>query len=214
MSNQADCAARGRLIVFEGLDGSGKTTQMELLSRRLTGGGMRVYPTAEPTDSLSGGIIRDVLAGRYPADAYEQTALFLKDRISHNRDPERGIEHFIGQGVHVLCDRYYYSSFAYQGLAADLQWVLDCNLNCKLIRKPDLCIFLDSPVEQCIERMKSTRSYLDLFEGNVETMTQVRENFMQIFELLKDTENIRIVSGDRPVDEIADEIYRETIKIL
>ena len=98
---------RGRLIVFEGIDGAGKTTQIELLTRRLQERGRRVYRTAEPTESVSGGLLRDALSGVSKRTPCEMAALFVLDRIFHNTNPVNGIERMLADGVDVICDRYY-----------------------------------------------------------------------------------------------------------
>ena len=112
--------AKGKLIVFEGLDGSGKGTQIRLLAEKLRAQDVKVYETAEPTQSSTGGIVRDALAGLTPRTAYEMSAMFLADRIFHNVNPKNGIAKYIEDGVTVICDRYYYAFFAYQGVDADL----------------------------------------------------------------------------------------------
>ena len=85
MSNEQK--QRGRFIVFEGIDGAGKTTQIELLEKRLQKMGRAVYRTAEPTESVSGGLLRDALAGVSKRSACELAALFTLDRIFHNVNP-------------------------------------------------------------------------------------------------------------------------------
>ena len=148
---------RGRFIVFEGIDGAGKTTQIELLTKRLQGAGHRVYRTAEPTESVSGGLLRDALSGVSKRTACEMAAMFVLDRIFHNTNPVNGIEKMLSDGVDVICDRYYYSSLAYQGSETDAEWVREMNLNCPEIRRPDLCIFLDLTPEQSMERIGKGR---------------------------------------------------------
>ena len=98
---------RGRFIVFEGIDGAGKTTQIELLTRSLQASGRRVYRTAEPTESVSGGLLRDALAGISKRTPSEMAALFVLDRIFHNTNPVNGIGAMLAQGIDVICDRYY-----------------------------------------------------------------------------------------------------------
>ena len=105
---------RGRFIVFEGIDGAGKSTQIQLLAERLRGQGRRVYCTAEPTESVSGGMLRDALGGVSKRTSCEMAAMFVLDRIFHNVNPVNGIEKMLADGVDVICDRYYYSSLAYQ----------------------------------------------------------------------------------------------------
>ena len=74
---------RGRFIVFEGIDGAGKTTQIELLAKHLREQGRQVYCTAEPTESVSGGLLRDALAGVTRRTICEMAAMFVFDRIHH-----------------------------------------------------------------------------------------------------------------------------------
>lgn len=199
---------RGRFIVFEGLDGSGKSTQIALLCEGLKRSGRRVYCTAEPTSSATGGIIRDVLSGSYRRGAAELAGLFLADRITHNVDPAWGIERYLDDGVDVICDRYYYSSFAYQGLGADLNWIMDMNLNCPEIAKPDLCVFLDVDHRRCKRRMDRERMHLEIFERDEQVMEQTRLRFYEVFRLLEGREDIRIVDAGRPVDVVAEEILQ------
>ena len=106
---------KGRFIVFEGIDGAGKSTQIELLAAHLQGQGRRVYRTAEPTESVTGGLLRDALGGVSKRTACEMAALFVLDRIFHNVNPVNGIEKMLADGIDVISDRYYYSSLAYQG---------------------------------------------------------------------------------------------------
>ena len=110
----------GKFIVFEGIDGSGKSTQIKLLAEKLRERGEKVYVTAEPTESVSGGLLRDALCGVANRTACEMAALFTLDRIFHNVNPANGIEKMLRDGFYVICDRYYYSTLAYQGNETDL----------------------------------------------------------------------------------------------
>lgn len=199
---------KGRFIVFEGIDGSGKSTQISLLEKSLLSLGHRVYKTAEPTETAVGGLIRDTLAGATERSTAELAALFLADRIRHNDNPVTGIRHYLNSGVDVICDRYYYSSFAYQGLSTDLPWVMDLNLGCAEILRPDLCIFLDLDAQQCKERVDATRFHLEIYEQSGEQLNRIRGKFFEVFEHLKGRENIVVVDALRGVDEIAADILR------
>ena len=203
---------KGKFIVFEGLDGSGKGTQINLLVEEMKKRGRRVYQTAEPTESSTGGMIRDALAGFVKRDEYELSALFLADRIFHNVNPKNGIKQFLERGIDVVCDRYYYSSFAYQGIDADLDWVMGLNLGCKEIIRPDLCIFLDVDIDSCDERIEKNRFSREIYE-NKETQRMVRNRFFEVFKKLKDSENIKIVNAAREIQEVFSDIVKiyETI---
>lgn len=202
---------RGKFIVFEGIDGSGKSTQIELLVQRLKNQGINVVRTAEPTSSGLGGLIRDSLNGTTPRDPYELASMFLADRVSHNSSPIFGIQKLINQGTYVVCDRYYYSSFAYQGIDADLKWVMDINLNCPQILRPDVCIFLDIDPWQSSQRIGQSRAFLEVFE-NTEMLKRIRSRFFDVFELLQATENIKIIDAARSIDEISDDVFNAVIQ--
>ena len=100
--------ARGRLIVFEGIDGAGKSTQIAHLAAALRAEGRDVLLTAEPTDGVTGKMLRAALGGRDDRSPAEMAALFVLDRIYHNKE----IEAALAGGRDVICDRYYYSSLA------------------------------------------------------------------------------------------------------
>lgn len=204
---------RGKFIVFEGLDGSGKGTQINLLVKEMQKQGHTVFQTAEPTFSAVGGIIRDALGGLQKRDAYELSALFLADRIFHNINPKNGIIQYLEKGIDVVCDRYYYSSFAYQGIDADSEWVMKLNLDCKEILKPDVCIFLDVNTDLCDERIEKNRLSREIYE-NKSSLEKIRKRFFSVFEYLKAAENIQIVDAARSVDEVSVDIIKifNTIK--
>ena len=192
---------RGKFIVFEGIDGAGKTTQINLLANYLREQVRAVYCTAEPTETVSGGLLRDALSGSSRRTICEMAAMFVFDRINHNVNPVNGIQKMLGDGFDVICDRYYYSSLAYQGSGTDPEWVGNMNLNCPEIMRPDVCIFLDLTPEQSMARINRGRATQEIYE-NEEKLTQVRNQFYRVFEDLKDRENIQIVDAYRSVEEI------------
>ena len=192
---------RGRFIVFEGIDGAGKTTQINLLAKYLAEQGRAVYCTAEPTESVSGGLLRDALSGVSRRTICEMAAMFVFDRINHNINPVNGIQKMLTDGFDVICDRYYYSSLAYQGSGTDPEWVSNMNLNCPEIMRPDVCIFLDLTPEQSMARINRNRATQEIYE-NEEKLTQVRNQFYRVFEDLKERDNIQIVNAYRSVEVI------------
>ena len=180
-----------KFIVFEGIDGCGKGTQIELLCNRFREAGIANTKTAEPTFSCTGGMIRDCLSGKTKTSPYELAALFLADRINHNTNEFDGIEKLLSQGKTVICDRYYYSSIAYQSLDCPINWVSDMNLCCRSIRKPDLCIFLDLTPEESLRRMQQCGKPLDLMEGDIEKSARIRQRFFDCFDIVRQTDNTR-----------------------
>ena len=197
---------RGRFIVFEGIDGAGKTTQIELLEKRLRNMGRRVYRTAEPTESSTGGLLRDALSGLTPRSACEMAALFTLDRIFHNVNPVHGIQKMLAEGVDVICDRYYYSTLAYQGSEIKGDWAMDMNLKCPEILRPDVCLFLDLTPEQSLSRISKGRETQEIYE-NRQKLEQVRRKFYKVFDRLGEEERIVVIDANRPVEDIADQIF-------
>ena len=205
MEKQAQECARGRLIVFEGIDGAGKTTQIDLLTRRLQADGRRIFRTAEPTESVTGGLLRDALSGISKRTPAELAALFVLDRIFHNTNPVNGIETMLSQGIDVICDRYYYSTLAYQGQSTDYEWVKAMNLSCPEILRPDLCVYLDLTPKQSLERIRAGRDSVEIYE-NEETLTRVRNAFHFVLKDLSERDRIAIINAYRTPEEVASEI--------
>ena len=197
----------GKLIVVEGLDGSGKGTQIALLKEKLEAAGRKVIATAEPTQSAAGGLCRDALKGRFCIGPRELAALFTADRIGHNTDKSDGIVSLLERGIDVICDRYYYSTCAYQGMESerDMKWTMDMNRNCPVIRKPDICLFLDLDPESCLQRIQKGRVSTEIYE-KTEILKRVRQSFMQVFSFFSD-ETIIIVDSDAHIKTVSERIW-------
>ena len=204
---------RGRFIVFEGIDGAGKTTQVGILAERLREMGKRVVITAEPTTLPSGKALREVLGGRVKKSDCEIAAMFTLDRIAHNVDAEGGIEKLVSEGAYVICDRYYYSSLAYQGSLVDYGWVKSLNTECPEIRHPDLCVFLDLTPAESMRRISAGRESTEIYE-NDETLTRVREAFMRVIDDMSAVDNIVVVNAATDISSISEEIFEQVEKIL
>lgn len=192
---------KGRFIVFEGIDGSGKTTQAKMLAEYLQGQGRKAVLTAEPTSLPTGRALREALSGKVAKSECQMAVMFVDDRIEHNIHPTQGIRALTESGVDVICDRYYYSTLAYQGQSTDYEWVKAMNLACPEILKPDVCIYVDLLPEQSLERIRKGRDSVEIYE-NVETLTRVREQFLSVIRDIGDTDNIRIVDGYRTPNEV------------
>ena len=200
---------KGRFIVFEGIDGAGKTTQIELLTKRLSQNGEVVNVSAEPTDNESGKALRRALSGKEPRTECEMAVMFVFDRIGHNAQ----IEKLLSEGITVISDRYYYSSLAYQGKATDYAWVRSMNIDCPEIRRPDVCIYLDLTPEESLARISKGRELMEIYE-NLEKLTEVRNSFFSVIDDLRaDGENIFTVNANRSIEDISDEIFDIVAKI-
>ncbi len=145
-----DRAGESLFIVFEGIDGSGKSTQARMLTDRLKAQGIRALPTAEPTFGPFGMIIRGLKRRPSPE---EEARLFAQDREQH---VEEIILPALESGVTVVCDRYVYSSAAYQG-ARGLDPELVFELNAAFALAPDIIFLIHVPVDIAMNRIISER---------------------------------------------------------
>lgn len=183
---------RGKFIVFEGTDGSGKSTQLKSLVKYLEEKGYPCYETHEPTDSPFGAVLRSCLTGRISADEHAIAAMFAADRLDHIQNPFNGILKKLDEGINVFCDRYYLSSFAYNGGFVPLDWVIALNAPAREMLKPDLTVFLDIDPEQSMKRV-SKRGETERYE-NLERQKRIRQNYYDLFERFPD-ENVAIVKS-------------------
>jgi len=204
---------KGRFIVFEGIDGSGKSTQIKKISKRLKALGNNVYSTFEPTDGPIGILIRKMLSGKIATDQRTIASLFAADRTDHLVNHDNGIRHKVDQGDIVLCDRYYFSSYAYHSQYIDMKWVINANsLNADILR-PDLTIFIDVDPDLCFKRIKSSRSNFEMYE-KIDIMKKVRANYFQAFDVLKELEKIVIIDGNTTMEKVEDKIFNAVQKII
>ncbi len=203
----------GKFIVFEGIDGAGKSTQVELLKKKLEAMGRRVALTAEPTDLESGRALREALSGRVKKSECEMATMFVLDRIAHNKCAENGIEALLEAGYDVISDRYYYSTLAYQGQTTNYSWVKAMNTLCPEIRRPDLCIYLDLLPERSLARISKRGEAVEIYE-NLDRLTGVRNAFLSVIDdLNSEGERIFAVNADRSPEEISEEIFEIVNKI-
>lgn len=194
-------------IALEGIDGSGKSTQIQLLKHFFETRGGKVYTTAEPTSGPIGKIIRDIFSHRYEADQKVIAGLFVADRLDHLLQNEEGMVRKIKDGFTVLTDRYYFSSYAYHGVHCDMDWVIQSNeVNASILR-PDYNIFIDVAPEVSMERISAGRASLELYE-TLDNLKRVREKYFEAFEKLKDKENIYIIDGNGTAEEVAEKIQK------
>ena len=199
-------------IAFEGIDGSGKSTQVKMLTEKLKEEGYLVYSTFEPTDSPIGSLIRNIFNHSIEADHRTIAGLFVADRLDHLLNKKNGILKKMEEGYTVITDRYYFSSYAYHGAHMSLDWVIEANaLSAELLR-PDINIYIDLTPDLCMERLTRSRSLIELFE-TTENLRNVRAVYMKAFEKLKSKENIFITEGNRSPEEIATDIWNEVARI-
>ncbi len=182
---------KGKLIVFEGIDGTGKSTQIRHLKARLEELGMEVVQSFEPTYGQFGKQLRESAAtGRLSIE--EEVELFYKDRREH---VETLIAPALARGAWVLLDRYYLSMMAYQG-ARGVNPAEIRRKNEEFAPLPDAVVWLDIPVSVALERIGG-RGERDAFETEA-GLTACRE----VFASIKDPWMLRI-NADASVEEVA-----------
>jgi dTMP kinase len=193
--------AKGAFIIIEGLDGSGKTTQAKLLSANLQPT-YKAFCTAEPSHGKIGTYIRNrVLYGESRASTVVEALLFAADRIEHIQNE---VQPALDEGKIVVCDRYTYSSLAYQGSAGlSLEWIEAINQNAL---KPDFALFIDVDPEIVLSRLKRKKSVME----NLETQRKVREVYLKFVErgaLIR-------IDGDKPKNLVAKDVLAAVNKFL
>lgn len=198
---------RGKFIVFEGIDGSGKSTQLKMLAESLRKRKIACAETLEPTYGIAGEILHNILAGKKTADPKVTAALFVADRLDHLTNAEEGILKKLSDGVTVICDRYYFSSYAYQSVDVPSEWVIEANRLAAEMLRPDCTIFIDVSPDVAMKRISETRETTELYETK-ERLAAVREGYIKAFDKMKDEEKIKVFDGDRPVCEIARDIEK------
>lgn len=192
-------ATKGKFIVFEGTDGSGKSTQIKMLAKYLSAKGREVFLTREPTDSPFGAQLRSCLTGRIQTDEHTIAALFAADRLDHIFNSVNGIKRKIEEGVTVLCDRYYFSSFAYNGGFVSTDWVISLNAPAMDALKADLTVFLDLSPEEGMRRV-SRRGETDRYE-TLERQKIIRAKYFEMFRRFQAGENIAVVESKESKEE-------------
>lgn len=202
----------GKFIAIEGIDGSGKTTQAQLLCSQLAKKGKTVYCTKEPTDLPTGKMIRDVLAGKVKMTAVGLQYLFNADRAEHQ---EIIIDH-LKEGNVVVTDRYFWSSVAYA--IADLEKVDDYYLTVFSLLSfynrfliPDMTFYLQINPKTAVERIQMMGKKKEIYE-NLEKLEKIQRGYKFLME--KFPEEFVIVDGSKSTEIVAEQIADKLLRIL
>lgn len=204
----------GKLIVFDGLDGSGLSTQGEKLTRFLNRKGKDfelgfsgAKLTKEPTPGgLIGGLINARLDGVWKSSNTCLQLLFTADRAYHL---EKKVVPLLRKGVWVVCDRYLFSTVAFGQLnGLEEEWLLTLQEHFLV---PDLTFFLEVSPEECIRRIRENRFGTTLFEER-KVFEKVWDNYEALAEDFEG--KVRIVDGERPIEEVAEEIKKITKNVF
>lgn len=201
-------------IVVEGLDGAGTTTQCERLVERLRADDVPVLATREPSDGPIGALIRQILSGRVAVPVDEDSMrsvdgdalalLFAADRLDH---VDAEIEPALASGRVVVSDRYYHSSFAYQGEGDEEEFETDWvrTLNERAV-PPDLTVFLRAPARVCLKRL-AVRGRRERFE-NAEDLERLEARYERVVqELREEGQTIETLDATRPPELVHRDLY-------
>ena len=198
---------RGLFITLEGVEGSGKSSQIRHLAEALTQAGYRVLQTREPGGTAIAEAIRQILlttSTHEPVTPQAEALLILAARCQH-------VTHLImpalWSGTLVLCDRFSDSTFAYQGFARglDLQWLREANEVATGGLTPDLTVVLDLPVSVGLARRRAVRGQQNRLDRETEGFhRKVRRGFLAL--AAEEPGRITIVNANRPAQEVRDEL--------
>ena len=196
---------RGWLIVFEGIDGTGKSTQCREMEAYLNTLEIPVTRLREPTDGIWGQKIRKILSdGRGDLTREEELSWFIKDR---REDVEKNIVPALNLNKVVLMDRYYYSTAAYQGaLGLDPKNILRENENFAPI--PDRTYVFTASPEECLARIESSRESHSAFE-KLEYLKQVQK----IFDSFQGT-NIKRIKSSGTIEDIHTQLCKDVHQLI
>ena len=185
---------KGKLIVIEGIDGSGKSTCAKNLAEKLNSINIKTIYTFEPTHSHYGAKLREGMLSE-DLDAEEELLLFVKDRKEHI---EYMIKPALEEGYFIILDRYFYSSIAYQGAKGiDINRII--NIHKDFIIKPDIVFIFHLPIDIALNRIISKRGIADRFENEIylKKVDKIFHSFNEPFIYHIDTDkDIKIINDE------------------
>ena len=194
----------GLFVVFEGIDGTGKSTQLHLLAEKLRQLGYAVVATREPTDGPYGRKIRELFVDRGAASREEELDLFIADRDQHVKEV---ITPGLADGCVVICDRYYLSTIAYQGAnGMDPDVIMKKNEDFPV---PDLAIILEMEPTQGIKRIRKQRNEdPNTFEeeANLRKVADIFAHMQQGY--------IERINGSDSIEDVQRHVFEAVTEIL
>ena len=205
---------RGSFITFEGIDSSGKSVQVKLLSDNLKREKIPHILVRDPGTTRISERIRQIVLDKNNKEMCHQSELFLFSAARAQMVSETILPN-LEKGLTVICDRFYDSTTAYQGYGRDLDISIVRTINqfASLGREPDLTFYIDIEPSLALKRKYKTGSEFDRIEKEKhDFIRKVREGYLQI--AAGEPQRIIIVKGDNPIDSIALEIWKHVKKSL
>jgi dTMP kinase len=191
-------------VVFEGCDGSGTSTQLELLRRRFGGGLPKLVCGFEPTDGPVGRLLRGALRGNPRLCPQTMAHLFAADRAEHLYGTG-GIAELANGGSLVVSDRYTLSSLVYQGL--ECGDALPRTLNSGF-PAPELLLFFDIDPETALRRIENSRETKDIYE-RLGFQTRVRERYIKLLDACREEGSAAaIIDASAGVSEVSEAVWQ------
>ncbi|MCT8159356.1 dTMP kinase [Pseudoruegeria sp. SHC-113] len=193
-------------ISFEGIDGSGKSTQARLLAARLEAEGHAVVLTREPGGSPGAEEIRRLVLEGDPDrwSAETEILLFTAARRDHL---ERTIQPALAEGKIVLCDRFADSTRMYQGISrGDLRGTVDALHSLMIGREPDLTVLIDMDPAKGLSRAKARQTAEERFEDfGLELQQKMRAGFLEL--AAEFAPRFAVIDGDATPDTVAEQVF-------
>lgn len=195
---------KGKFITIEGIEGVGKSSNVNLIAELIQKKGNQVIVTREPGGTPIAEAIRKVLLAEYQEEIFGQTELLLlyAARVQH---VEHVIKPALIEGKYVVCDRFIDATYAYQGAGRSIPIEKIDSLNQWALGEfvPDCTIILDAPVEVAFDRIKKNRD-LDRFEKEkVHFFQRIRQQYLQI---AKKSKRYHVVDASQPLKNVQDTI--------
>ncbi len=196
-------------IVFEGIDGSGTTTQKDLLFHKLIENGKLAVATGEPTTEAMGLLSKEILQNKQKTSPEALQLLFCADRADH---VYKTINPALKEGKTVVSDRYFWSTIVFGGLSCDREWLKKLN---EKFPQPDIIFYLQIEPNEALKRVDSRGLGKELFEKE-DVLKRVSENYQNLIQENKDSEKpkVYILDANQSIESLGNQVFEIIKKYL
>jgi len=208
---------QGYFIVFEGIDGSGKTCQLHRIEQYLRRRGIDdIHRTEEPTNHPIGKLIREqYLSQNTLPNAHTLAYLFAADRMDHITHPLYGMKALKAKGKTILCSRYVFSSLAYQSVSLPMEWIYKINRPMLEIFPPDMVLYLRIDPHTALARLqqRSHPTQREVFEYRT-FIEQLHERYERAIRQYASQYPLAIIDAAQSVDEVHRQIVQAVDELI